>query len=70
MMLSFTSCICSPLRGTKDVEASPNLPERLLDAALLPSCLPSLCPTPAPLPLWISSLEAVTSGEEVQAAPY
>lgn len=69
MMLSFTSWICSPLRGTKYVETGPSLPELLLDAALLPALPLPGSSTPHPHP-WISSLEAVTSGEEVQEVPY
>lgn len=68
MMLSLKSFICSPLRSKKDIETSVNLSELLIIHAALLSPLPF--PTPAPLPLWISCIEAVTSGEEVQEAPY
>lgn len=67
MMLSLKSFICS-LRSKTDIETSVNLSELLIIHAALLS--PLLFPTPAPLPLWISCIEAVTSGEEVQEAPY
>lgn len=68
MMLSLKSCICPHLRRKKETETSVNLSEILIIHTTL--LFPLLFPTPAPLPLWISCIEAVASGEEVQEAPY
>lgn len=68
MMLSLKSFICPHLRRKKETETSVNLSEILIIHTTL--LFPLLFPTPAPLPLWISCIEAVASGEEVQEAPY